>query len=282
VLTNQISLAGWVTVQGAAGRRLDLAGPVQLDAGGVQMDVATGVLVRVDGVISGGGIVKGGPGTMEWSANNTFSGDTSISAGTLRLIGNGSLGFSSIIQVNQGAVLDVTGRNDQALTLTSGQTLKGSGLILGSVILQSGATLQPGSSPGVLTVTGDVTFNSGSTFEVEILGPLSGQYDQLLMGSSYELTLGGATLSVSAPNPLSVGTVFPIISGWGSIDSTTFDGLPDGANFTVGANQFQINYGTLPGYSDDVTLTVVPEPGTLAMMALALAIGTVLRRRVRS
>ncbi len=226
-------------------------------------------------------ILKDGPATMTLLASNSFSGMARVMAGTLALSGTGSIRNAHTIQIDAGATLNVTPRSDSTLWLAPGQTLQGHGTLQGGLIAESGSFVKPGTSPGVLTVVGDVTFNSGSTFEVEILGPLSGQYDQLLMNSLYELTLSGATLSVLAPNPLTVGTVFPIISGWGSIDSSTFSGLPDGASFTAGANQFQINYGTLPGYADDVTLTVVPEPGTLATMALALAVGAVLRRRLR-
>jgi autotransporter-associated beta strand protein len=226
-------------------------------------------------------IYKDGPATLTLLASNSFSGMARVMAGTLALSGTGSIRNAHTIQIDAGATLDVTPRSDSTLWLASGQTLQGHGTLQGGLIAESGSFVKPGASPGALTVVGDVTFDSGSTFEVEILGPLSGQYDQLLMNSLYELTLNGATLSVLAPNPLSVGTVFPIISGWGSIDSSTFAGLPDGTTFTADANQFQIHYGTLPGYADDVTLTVVPEPGTLATMGLALAVGAVLRRRVR-
>ncbi len=227
------------------------------------------------------GFEKAGTAELRIHTNQFHTGPTRVMAGVLSLVSNGALSASSTIQVDAGAELTATGRLDGALSLGAGQVLQGNGTFRGGLIVGSGATVRPGSSPGALTVVGDVTFNSGSTFEVEVLGALSSQYDQLLMSAAYELTLNGATLSVTAPNPLTLGTVFPIISGWGSIDSTTFSGLPDGATFSAGANQFQINYGSLPGYANDVTLTVVPEPGTLATMALALAAGAVLRRRLR-
>jgi autotransporter-associated beta strand protein len=205
------------------------------------------------------GLIQDGPGTQILGSNSLalYTGYTSVSNGTLQI--DGSLAGSPQVRVYSGA------------------TLKGSGFIGGAVILYGG-TLAPGSSPGTLTVTGNVTFSSSATFDVELLGPLAGHYDKLLMvGSS--LDLGGATLSVSAPNLLPLNTVFPIIQGWSSINST-FASLPEGATFSAGSNQFQINYGTLSGYGDAVTLMVVPEPGTYGLLTAAL-VAIWLRRRMR-
>jgi autotransporter-associated beta strand protein len=244
----------------------------------VNQTVSTNWLGQFSGYMA---FEKAGPADLQIHADQLHTGPTRVMAGVLSLVSNGALSATSVIQIDAGAELTATGRLDGALSLKSGQVLQGNGTFRGGLIVESGGMVRPGSSPGTLTVDGNVTFNSGSTFEAEILGELSGQYDQLMMNSTYQLTLNGATLSVWAPNPLTLGTVFPIISGWGSIDSSTFAGLPDGTTFLAGANQFQINYGTLPGYADDVTLTVVPEPGTLASMVLALAAGAMLRRRLR-
>jgi len=225
-------------------------------------------------------ILKDGPATLTLLASNSFSGLARVMSGTLALSGTGSIRNAHTIQIDAGATLSVTPRVDQTLSLASGQTLKGHGTLQGGLIAESGSFVKPGTSPGTLTVTGDVTFDSGSTFEVELLGTLLGEWDQLLMTGVYELTPGGATLSVIAPNPLTLGFVFPIVENWGTIDSSVFSGLPDGATFTAGANQFQINYGTLPGYADDVTLTVVPEPSTLGLFGMVV-VAVLLRHRRR-
>lgn len=196
---------------------------------------------------------------MTLEGTHSYGGTLTVQGGTL--LYNGTYTGSGLISVQNSA------------------TLGGTGSVAG-VYVASGGALSPGLSPGVLTTSGDVTFEPGSSFEVELLGTLSGQYDQLLMAGTAALTLGGATLSVTAPNPLPYGTVFPIISGWGSIDSSTFATLADGDAFVAGANAFQINYGTLSGYSDDVTLTVIPEPTTLGLLGV-LGLAVLLRRRLR-
>lgn len=225
-------------------------------------------------------IYKDGPATLTLLASNSFSGLARVMSGTLALSGTGSIRNAHTIQIDAGATLDATPRTDGTLSLAAGQTLQGHGTVNGGLIAEAGSFVKPGTSPGTLTVTGDVTFESGSTFEVELLGTLSGQWDQILMTGVYEVTLNGATLSVLAPNPLTIGYVFPIIENWGSIDSSTFSGLPDGTTFVAGANTFQINYGTLPGYADDVTLTVIPEPSTLGLVGMIVA-AVLLRRRLR-
>ncbi|MCX7817625.1 MAG: PEP-CTERM sorting domain-containing protein [Kiritimatiellae bacterium] len=225
-------------------------------------------------------ILKDGPATMTLLASNSFSGLARVMTGVLALSGTGSIRNAHTIQIDAGATLNVTPRTDGTLWLASGQTLQGNGTLQGGLIAESGSIVKPGTSPGTLTMTGDVTFQSGSTFEVELLGTLAGQWDKILMTGVYELTLNNATLSVLAPNPLTLGFVFPIIENWGTIDSSVFNGLPDGTTFTAGANQFQINYGTLPGYADDVTLTVVPEPATLGLLGMVAA-ALLLRRRLR-
>jgi autotransporter-associated beta strand protein len=223
------------------------------------LTIASGVLRNVGEINGGADWNKTGTGTLTIGGTNSFSGTLNVVDGVVRY--DGYHNSPGLITVQGGGMLMGTGRVDQ-------------------IWVYSGGVLSPGHSPGTLTAAGDVAFTSGAEFEVELLGPMSGQYDQLLMQSGSTLTLGGATLSVIAPNALPYGTVFPIVSGWGSI-SGTFLGLSDGDTFTGGVNEFQINYGTLPGYTDDVTLMVVPEPGTLATLTLALAVGAVLRRRLR-
>ncbi len=223
---------------------------------------------------------KRGPAELKLHADSFHTGATRILEGALTLITNGALSASSTIEIGAGAQLTVTGRLDQTLTLNAGQTLKGEGTLRGGLIAGNGSTVAPGFSPGVLTVTGNVTLQSGSTFEVELLGTLAGEYDQLLMSSGATFTPGGAMLSVVAPNPLTLGFVFPVVSGWSTIAPSTFAGLPEGATFSAGANVFQINYGTLTGYGNDVTLTVVPEPSSLALLGV-MATAVLLRRRLR-
>jgi len=281
VITGAVAVGGHLTVAGAAGRSLDLLGQMTLNVSPT-LTVTSGVNVTVKGDVVegfvGAALTKAGAGTLRLEGGALWSGNTTVAGGVLELAGTGAPA-SPVIEIQSGATLDISGLSGGVLTLGSGQTLRGNGTFAGGLIVDNGATLSPGSSPGTLTVTGNLDFDAGGVFEVELLGTLAGQWDQVLMQAGSTLTPGGGTLSVTAPNPLTLGFVFPVISGWGSIDGSTFAGLADGATFTAGANQFQINYGTLPGYADDVTLTVVPEPSTLGLVGL-MAVAVLLRRRM--
>lgn len=81
------------------------------------------------------------------------------------------------------------------LFVRSGGTLAGVGNIGGDVTVESSRTLSPGNNPGTLSVVGDVTFASGSTFVAEIDGGTysaeggAGSYDRLVVSGA--VTLGG-------------------------------------------------------------------------------------------
>lgn len=144
------------------------------------------------------------------------------------------------------------------VTVSSNGALGGTGTISGSVQVNSGTTLFPGASPGILN-TGNVTLNSGSTFAVEITGVTVGaQYDQLNVTGT--VSLGGATLTPSfgvfVPAP---GNVFTIINN-DDIDGIpdTFNGLVEGATVTtINGNAVRISYAG--GDGNDVTLYVNPN-----------------------
>ncbi len=81
-----------------------------------------------------------------------------------------------------------------AIAVTSGGILGGSGAITTSsgIFINNGATLATGDSPGELTVDGNVKFNSGSTFAVEIDGTAS--HDRLVVNNGNVTVATGVTL----------------------------------------------------------------------------------------
>jgi hypothetical protein len=74
-----------------------------------------------------------------------------------------------------------------------GSTAKGNGAY-GTVNVFDGGRFAPGTSPGSVSIAGNVSFGSGSTFEVELGGLLPGQqYDQVHASSQAQL---GGTLEI--------------------------------------------------------------------------------------
>ena len=84
----------------------------------------------------------------------------------------------------------------------SGAKLGGTGAVTGSVTAQNGGTVAPGMSPGILN-TGDVIFNLGSIFDVEIGGTLPGNlvtnHDQLKVTGMVK-SLRSSTMMVLIPS----------------------------------------------------------------------------------
>jgi autotransporter-associated beta strand protein len=96
---------------------------------------------------SGGSLVKVGTGTLTLSGFNNYTGTTDVSGGTL--VVNGSIALSSLTRVNSGA------------------TLAGTGTV-GATTINGGGTLAPGNSPGTITIAGNLAFQSGALYLVQI------------------------------------------------------------------------------------------------------------------
>jgi autotransporter-associated beta strand protein len=97
------------------------------------------------------------------NSNNTFSGAVAIATnGNLALVNAAGLSNSVSFDVQQGGVLDITGRSNSTWSVLSGQTLKGAGIIRGKFInALAGSTVAPGvaGAVGTLTVTNVNTTN---------------------------------------------------------------------------------------------------------------------------
>jgi hypothetical protein len=123
-----------------------------------------------------------------------------------------------------------------AVTVAGGATLGGNGKLPGTVTVQSGATLAPGSSAGVLTV-GSATIQGTLRIEYGSAGT-----DQLACSDA--LTLGaGSALALEPLGPAPVGTVLPI-ARYSTLTGTfgTVTGVPEGYNLVldhaIGAERF--------------------------------------------
>ncbi len=149
----QILFNGTSTIKNA-NRIITVSGGANLGLGPVTQDIA------------GRSITKAGNGILTFTAANTYA-DTTVSEGTLVVTGSGSLGSSATATntIAAGATLDVTGRTGGSLTIGPGQTLAGSGTVLGAIVLNG--TISPGGSPGTLS-TGSETWNGGGHYAWQI------------------------------------------------------------------------------------------------------------------
>jgi autotransporter-associated beta strand protein len=206
---------------------IDGAGRIDLGGGTLRAGNDGGSTIY-SGLITGAGtLFKVGPGTWTLAGTNTYTGLTTVSAGTLLVDGS---------------------QPGSPVTVSSSATLGGSGTV-GN--LNISGNLRPGSGPSPATLaSSNVVFSSSGDFFVKLNGPEPGTgYDQLNVRGTNNL--GGAALQLSLGFPPFEGQEFVILNNDGAeLVGGTFNGLPNGALVFVNNLAFRIRY------DNDVTLLV--------------------------
>ena len=279
--------SGSAAAMNVAGTGHTIATALALDDA-ASFNVAAGGRLGISGVIATGStgarsLTKTGLGILELAGQNTYSGDTTVSAGTLVL--NGSLGAG-------------------ALSVASGATLMGSGTIGGIATIFG--THSPGNSPGIETFSSDLSYSGGASQVVwELWGNTTTQgtptaiYDQIVVGGNLDFT-GGTSLSLSfggsgvgavdwddtfwdTPQTWTLFDVGGATTGFGNLTlandpSSWLDASGDAFSASSrSANSFSV---AQQGSDLVVQYVVVPEPGALALAGLGLAaVACAVRRR---
>ena len=170
---------------------------------------------------SGYGVLMNGPGTWTLSGANTYTGDTTISGGTL-LINNltGSGTGSGNVNVNSG-------------------TLGGTGTIAGGVTNNAGGILSPGvNGVGALTISGSLTLNAGSTSTFAVNGSTPAN-TSVVLGSAVAY---GGVLNLVPTGVFTNGQTFTLFSGAGATQLSNFASLVGSPG---GGNVFSFTNGVL-------------------------------------
>jgi len=209
------------------------------------INTASAKKLTLSGVVSGSGaLTKEGDGTLKVTGENTFSGDTTVSEGTLDL--SGSL-LSNIVVAKNGRI---EGNG------SSGGTLLASGIIA------------PGASPGTLSFAGNVAIQSTGTFIAEIDGLTynaaggAGTYDRLAVtGAGSKFTAGGTItpvlrgISGAANNNFTpdIGNSFRVVTTTNASGvSGAFETVTDPTSGMPANSRFDVLYG---GNYVDLVLT---------------------------
>ncbi len=177
------------------------AGTLQIGDGGVSGRLGSGAIVNdgalifnradalaVSNVISGGGtLTQTGGGVLTLSSANTYSGGTTIAAGTLALGDIGAIG-SGAVRLGDGMLrADITGSLSNAIEVTAAATGSISAVTGETLTLAGALGLRPGATLAVGTANeaGTVQLNPST---VDLFTP-----------SSLALTVAGGTLIVGNP-----------------------------------------------------------------------------------
>lgn len=148
-------------------------------------------------------LTKSGVGSLNLSGSNTYSGATTVSAGTLKA--NNASGSAT----GSGSV-----------SIANSATLGGAGTISGTVSLASGGIIAPGNSVGTLTV-GSLTAASGSIFNFEFNSTPAN--DRINVTTSDGLTLNGGGFNLYSEGTLNGWTTtgnYNLIQYAGAIQGT--------------------------------------------------------------
>jgi len=282
VAGNAFSVGG-LTSSGNVTLQNNAVGPV-----GIALSVGSnGANTTYSGVLSGAGsLVKTGSGNLTLSGANSYTGLTTISAGTLILASSGTIANSSGVNLgtagSQG-ILNLTAKSSFAFG--AGQTVAGYGTInigTGKTVTVNG-NLSPGNSTGIVAVTGNLSLTNTTTTTLELAGSggVAGtDFDQTTVTGllTYDGTLsitsfGGWNLTTAASYNL-----FDFFSFSGNFDSVSVGG--NALTFDTVNTWSRTDGGVTYSLTlNDGVLTVIPEPSTWALLAGGLAALAALRRR---
>lgn len=277
---NSLGYGSAITFNGGG---LTLAGNVDISTRTVTINtngaiLATDYNVTLANPVGNNGVgplTKLGSGTLTLNGNNNYKGNTFIGGGVLALGTAGVLSntkqivlTNSLFLIAAGppntygtniGTLDVSGRADGTLTLTSGQSLLGNGSVRGSVTASSGSTVAPGFSIGTLTITNALTFQSGSTNLMEL--DRANHTNDLITGMA-SVTYGGKLIVTNLGGSLVAGDSFKLFGAGSYNNAFSSITLPTLTGNLIWTNRLAVD-GTLA-----VVSPVNPAPTNLWFSAV--------------
>ncbi len=271
------SLASPVTAT-SSGTRLQIRQPAGLTMNVASGSTPSGIDLDISSVISSSGtfatapLIKAGAGTLRLNAANTYTGATTINAGTFVLGGGATAPASDFTVNNAGSTLRLaaTGKTLKSLTLNTGTTLdiaanKTATTTITNALTTSGAvTLKPlftdiPAGGDVYNLATALSAASGATYTVNTggFGTSRVTATAAVSGSTLQMTIGSGAAALVWNNNAGTGL-------WNLNSAVNFDnaGSPDVFKSFDGVT---FN-GTAPG---TITLDGVLAPGLVTVNSSA-------------
>jgi fibronectin-binding autotransporter adhesin len=180
--------------------------------------------ITLDGVLSSsGGIIKTGAGVLTLNGANTYSGVTTVNAGTVALGATGSLVNSGQVYVHSGAAFDVTAAG--GFSVGAAKVLTGLGSVNGNITVAAGGIVNPGSNTltGTFTLNGSLNQSGSAINHFDLPNSPGPSNDRLLVTGDINVTGVNTLEIVGGGTP---GNVHVLIQYGGAFNGTL-------ANFTL-------------------------------------------------
>ena len=204
-----------------------------------------GIIQNTAGTLT---LTKNGSGTLTLGGNNTYSGATTVNAGTLKLANANALGSTAGgTTVATNATLDLNGQAiaGEVLTLQSGATLQNSS---GTAASTTGNINAAGGATYAITGTGNIVLNtfartSGSgqfdvtnynTSTIDLAGTVDNGYLNL------HVAAGTVLLDKLGANQRATSALF-VEGGTAKLGNTNGDQIFDGNALTINSGTFDLN-----------------------------------------
>ena len=194
-----------------------------------------GRLINYTGIAArSGALKKVGSGRLTLTHNaSAYTGNTTVSAGTLALSNSAAISASPVISVEASAKFDVSGFTNGTWSTTAAQTLAGTGGVIGNVGLTNG-TIAPGvGAVGTLAFTNNLSLDG-------TLGTTTNLFKLTSPGT-------GDIIQVAGDLSFTNVVVMRVVPSGASIPDGTYTLMKWGGNLVGDTNNMALSYPAQPG-----------------------------------